>query len=308
MDEYAPLRCRSQVTVQRYRQLAGYVTTGKTPEIVAAADTPLRSLSHHILEPALLSLLYAPALRREHLSARTVGHVGSLIRVALKTAARLDLLPSNPMAKVELPRFIAPDIRPLAPDEISAVRRVCRDRGGWTYPFVDLALASGCRRGELLALEWADVNWNDRILSVSKSLEQTSAGIRVKTTKSGKPRLLTLPREAIRVLYAHFQSQALSVMGATVFSDPKTAGKLRPSLVSQAIVRRLHEAGIRGASLHTLRHTHATHLLSRGVPLSTIAARLGHADIDVTVRIYCHALRPDDQRAADAWDDLLSVA
>ncbi len=72
------------------------------------------------------------------------------------------------------------------------------------------------------------------------------------------------------------------------------------------IVRRLRKAGIADASFHTLRHTHASNLLSRGVPLPAVSARLGHADANVTARVYSHALPADDPRAADAWDTLIS--
>jgi integrase len=77
--------------------------------------------------------------------------------------------------------------------------------------------------------------------------------------------------------------------------------------VSQTIVRRLEKAGIPDASLHTLRHTHASHLLSRGVPLPAVSARLGHADVNITARLYSHALPLDDRRAADQWDALLAT-
>lgn len=72
------------------------------------------------------------------------------------------------------------------------------------------------------------------------------------------------------------------------------------------IVRRLRKAGITHASLHSLRHTHASSLLSRGVPLSTVAARLGHSDQTTTLRIYSHALVEDDRRAADAWESVVA--
>lgn len=77
---------------------------------------------------------------------------------------------------------------------------------------------------------------------------------------------------------------------------------LAPDLVSQTIVRRLQKAGIKDASLHTLRHTHASHLLSNGVPLPVVSARLGHADVNITAKIYGHALPDDDARAANAWE------
>jgi integrase len=71
------------------------------------------------------------------------------------------------------------------------------------------------------------------------------------------------------------------------------------------VVRRLKKAGIK-ASLHSLRHTHASSLLSKGVPLPAVSARLGHVDCNITARIYSHAIPDDDNRAVDAWEKVLN--
>jgi integrase len=94
--------------------------------------------------------------------------------------------------------------------------------------------------------------------------------------------------------------------GDIVFCQPD-GSYLWPHLVSQTIVRRLGKAGIENASLHTLRHTHASNLLSKGVPLPAVSARLGHADTNITARIYSHALPDDDQRAADTWESVVKA-
>ena len=94
--------------------------------------------------------------------------------------------------------------------------------------------------------------------------------------------------------------------GELMFCRPDGAC-LKPDLVSQTIVRRLQKAGIKGASLHTSRHTLASHLLSNGVPLPVVSARLGHSDLNVTARIYSHMLPDDDARAADAWNRWLLI-
>lgn len=67
----------------------------------------------------------------------------------------------------------------------------------------------------------------------------------------------------------------------------------------------MRKAGIKNASLHPLRHSNATNLLSKGVPLSAVSARLGHADPNITNRIYNDALPLDNQRAADEWDVII---
>jgi integrase len=205
------------------------------------------------------------------------------------------------MSKVELPASLRSQVRGLTSAEIGALRDACR--GDWTFPFVELALATGCRRGELLALEWRDVGFQTRTITVERSIEQTRAGVRCKSTKSDRTRRFTLPEIAIEALWHqrfHFGSARL------VFAGPD-GGYRKPDLVSQVVVRRMVRAGIRDASLHSLRHTHASHLLSRGVPLPAVSARLGHVDSNITARIYAHALPMDDARSAAAWDSVIGV-
>lgn len=278
---------------------ADYVVCGPTNELAAVARTTVAKLQHIDLEAGLLSLLTMPGVRRDHLSTRTVRHIGSVVCAALNKAWLLDLAPSNPMLKVQLPVLDPRDVRALTPAEICALRDSCR--GDWMFAFVELALATGCRRGELLALEWTDLNWTGRSITIARSLEQTRAGLRIKCTKGKRPRVFALPVIAIEAL----RSQKLTSRGRLIFSDDD-GDYLKPDLISQMVVRRIRKAGITDASLHSLRHAHATNLLSRGVALPVISARLGHANPDVTARIYCHALPPDDQRAADEWDRMLA--
>jgi len=232
--------------------------------------------------------------------------------VALNEDVDQELLASNPMFRLKLPPMQIREARSLTSDEICAVREACR--GDWTFVLVELALAAGGRRGELLALQWPDVDWAAKYLHVSKSLEQTAAGLRVKTTKSKKPRRFRLPQSAITALQFHREKQAQhrEFFAADyrdldlIFAKPD-GDYLEPDLVSQTVVRRLRAAGIMNASFHTLRHTHASYLLSRGVPLPVVSARLGHRDCNVTARIYAHALPSDDGRAADEWDTIVGV-
>jgi integrase len=177
---------------------------------------------------------------------------------------------------------------------------------------VELALATAARRGELLALQWADLDWASRTLTVSKSLEQTKAGLRVKRPKNEKVRSFRLPQSAIAALsFVSDQQKEQRRSFAGDYQDnglifcEADGGHYEPDLVSQVVIRRMRKAGIKQGSLHTLRHTHASNLLSRGMPLPAVSARLGHCDTNVTARIYSHALPADDQRAADVWDSLI---
>lgn len=309
MSTYAVQTCQPK-TIERYTQLTTYITRAGNAELAALAETPISSLKHAPLESALLALMREPAKRRKHISARTVRHVAGVLQVALDEAFRLDMIAVNPMLKVRLPKVERVEARALTQEEMDRLRSVCR--GDWTLTFVDISLATGARRGELLSLEWSDIDWLNVTVTISKSLEQTRAGLRVKRPKNGRVRKFRLGQTAIASLrFLQEQQQERRRLfgpdykGELVFCEPD-GSHLRPDLVSQTIVRRMQKAGIKDASLHTLRHTLASHLLSNGVPLPVVSARLGHADVNITARIYSHMLPDDDARAADTWDRLIS--
>jgi integrase len=148
-------------------------------------------------------------------------------------------------------------------------------------------------------------------LTVGKSLEETSAGLRIKRPKSGRVRKFRIGPTAVAALrfqqeqqIEHRRMYGADYRGDLIFCR-SDGSYLWPHLVSQTIVRRVQKAGIKHASLHTLRHTHASNLISVGLPLPAVSARLGHADVNITARIYSHAMPDDDARAADAWETVV---
>ena len=167
----------------------------------------------------------------------------------------------------------------------------------------------------MLCLRWPDVSWATSMLTVDESLEQTKAyGLQVKSTKGRETRQIRLGKAAMDTLRFHREQQAehSRLFGEDyrtdldlIFCQP-SGDYLDPALFSQHVVRRMKKAKISGASAHSLRHTHATHLLSRGVPLATVSERLGHKDQMTTLRIYSHALPRDANRAAETWDAVIN--
>jgi len=310
LRDYAPQRCTPK-TIERYQQLASYILDATDGEPAALAATPLDALTPAEVERTLYALLRIKAKRKEHLSPKSVREIAGVLSVSLNKAFRLGKILVNPLLRVELPKAATVKARSLTPDEIQQLRSACA--GDWTFTFVELALATGARRGELLALTWPDVDWLTATLTVSKSVEETEAdGIRIKTPKNGRPRKFRIGPTAIAALrFLHEQQQEYRRLYGEqyqhhdlVFSLPDGSYFL-PHLVSQTIRRRVKKAGIKNASLHTLRHTHASILLSKNVPLPAVSARLGHADTNITARVYSHFLPEDDARAADAWEAVI---
>jgi integrase len=157
-----------------------------------------------------------------------------------------------------------------------ADRLVAAAEGEWRTMIL-VAMRTGMRMGELLGLRWVDVDLSAGRINVRQAYVKGHFGL----PKSGKPREIPLGDEVIEVLAAHRHER-----GPLVFCDaagkPFTAG-----LLAWPLKRALKRAGLREIGWHTCRHSFASHLAMRGVPLKVIQELLGHASIATTM-IYAH--------------------
>jgi integrase len=148
-----------------------------------------------------------------------------------------------------------------------------------------LALATGMRRGELLALQWGDIDLDSGTLRVERSLEETKAGLRLKSPKTKRGRRnISLPPSAVVVLRAHkvklLELRLALGMGniapeTLVFSTIE-GGLLRPRNLSKAWSRVQAEKKLPRVSFQALRFSHVSVLIRSGVDVLTISRRLGH--------------------------------
>jgi integrase len=184
--------------------------------------------------------------------------------------------------------------------------------GPWLRTYLEVAAATGCRRGELLALRWSDIV--DGRAMISRSLTQTRDVLGFKCTKTEKPRPVALPESAIVALEAHRQKQDefrrqfgpdYRIDLDLIFANPDGT-MLKPDSISasvSALFKRLKIPKPKGAALHLLRHSHTSHLLASGVPLPAVSARLGHSSMRTTQEIYGHMIHGQDDEAARRWDE-----
>jgi integrase len=176
------------------------------------------------------------------------------------------------MDGIELPKLTRR--APKVVEKGGVEKLLTRARNTRLYPLTLLGIATGARRGELLALQWADIDLETGLMNAKKSPEQTKAGLRVQSTKSEKPRRFAVPAGALDALREHHTDQARDreFFGADyqahspVFCGPEGT-YYSPDRVGARIVEVMKKAGLAGVSLHSLRHTHAGELLSAGVPI-----------------------------------------
>ena len=305
LDEHAKHRCTPK-TLERYEQLGQHA-------IKYLGDTEVQSLAPIAIESMLNSLRNCGDRKDEAhpngrpLSPRTVRHIAFLIHDSLESAVRWNILPTNPMDRVVLPKVGKKEVTALDKEDLNQLLGAFR--GTSLFPLFVTAASTGCRRGELLALQWRDIDFQTAMITISKSLEQTKKGLRIKSTKSNETRRFPLPSVAIDVLLEHRRNQqqqdpkeVLHTDLGLVFCRPDGT-YCKPDQISSRIAEVTAKAGLRGISLHSMRHSHASQLLSQGVPIPTVSKRLGHANPSITLKLYSHALESDELDAAKRWDD-----
>jgi integrase len=299
-------------TVERYHQQAAYFD----PELL---KMPLSEITSLHLSREWKRLLERGGHHRRTkqprpLSAKTVRNVTGVVSSAFARAIRWGLTSTNPVINSEPPRVKKHRGIALTP----AQQRMVIDAA--TSPwclrtYLEVVAATGCRRGEMLALRWSDIQ--DGRAMIARSLTQTKDLLEFKGTKTEEPRAVSLPLSALAALNAHrkCQDQFRQQFGQDyradldlIFAEPD-GNRLRPDSVSSAVsllFRRLKLP--KGTSLHSLRHTHTSHLLASGVPLPAVSARLGHGSIRTTQEIYSHMIHGQDDEAARRWEQFQKQA
>ena len=272
------------------------------------------------LKPMQIQSYYDEALstgrRRDGkgLSPQTVLHHHRVLKGALRQAVLWQLLSRNPADAVVPPRPEVAKVRVLTEEETATL--LASIRTSVLYPPTALALATGMRRGEVLGLRWAEVDFDEGKLRVVATLGQTKAGVSFGEPKTAKSRrVVALPRSVVETLRAHKAKQAKArlLLGSAYMDHglvfPLPDGRpWEPDRFTESFLSFADKHGFEGLRFHDLRHTHATQLLRGGLHPKVVSERLGHSNIGITLNTYSHVLPDMQQEAAIAIDKVLRVA
>jgi integrase len=259
---------------------------------------------------------------------RTVHHLHDLLRCVLNFGVRRELVSRNVaslIAPEDLPKAPKPEPKALEETEVTRLLEAARTPSGrsakrgylssesWFYPAVAFSVYTGARRGEVLAVQWSDLNFAAKSVTIRRSLAETkTAGRFFKGTKNGKGRTIALPGPLATILEEHQQRQEQDrkALGGAYKDDDLIFARADGSFVkpwnyAAAVKDLAQRAKVTAISLHDLRDTHASILAKKGVGIEVISKRLGHSNIAVTGERYLFVYQERDAQAASLLDTLV---
>jgi integrase len=236
----------------------------------------------------------------------------TVLHKALDQAVSDGLIQRNATKGVKVPHTTREEIRPLTPEQARALLEAARgDRYEALYV---LALHTGLRQGELLSLKWEDVELEDAVIRVKRTLTRVGGKVTLGPPKTNESRRsVGLTPKAVEALRDHLSRQleerkemsSLYCPDNLVFAN-ESGGIINPSnLRNRFFARLLQHARLSKIRFHDLRHTCATLLLSRNVNPKIVSEMLGHSSISITLDTYSHVLPNMQENAVTALNDIL---
>jgi integrase len=261
------------------------------------------------LSPRQIDELYALRLT-EGYAVETVRAIHRMLHKALQDAVKWRLLAANPCNHVNQPQPVKPDIHPLMKEQ--ALQLLQAAKGDRFEALLTLAVATGMRRGELLALRWADIDLEEGSLWVRHTITRIGKHGLVEhepKTASSKRKIL-LPRFVLTALLQHrgLQAEMRAKAGEAwherdiVFTNAR-GGFVEPAHLGKKFKQLLKAANLPDMRFHDLRHSAATILLGMGVPVKLVQELLGHSHFAMTMDRYSHVLPSMQRGMMDRLDD-----
>jgi integrase len=236
------------------------------------------------------------------LAAKTVANTQVVLHKALADAVRLGLLEYNVVAAIDPPRVPRPQ---LSVWDVDQLREFLTVAGAHRLSAAFVLLATtGMRRSEVLGLRWSDIDFDDRSLSIVRTLTVVAGRPVVAAPKTAASRrLVYLDTRTIDVLRAHRDASTIS-RDDYVFRSAD-GQPINPASFSNTFDRLVARSGLPRIRLHDLRHTYATLALRLGTHPVLLSERLGHTSIAVTIDRYSHVVPSIDRNAADVVAQLV---
>ncbi|WP_109488526.1 tyrosine-type recombinase/integrase [Occallatibacter savannae] len=301
LDRWLHLAARPRLRAKSYADYAALLARYIRP-----------SLGGHTLQdlkPLEIQATYQSMLDRK-LSPRTIQYTHSVLHAALEQAVRWGQLAQNPANGLALPKIERKIPRVLTVDEARRfLRAALETRYGAVFA---LALTSGLRPSELVALRYADIDWLRQTVTIERALVKGKGWQFQGTKRPASRRQVKLHNWVLQLLRAKRQETVPTVSGADPGScqifQTLSGQPLNSDYLGRELKRILAQAGLPRIRLYDLRHTAASLALAAHVPAKVISEQLGHTTVAFTLDRYAHLLPHLQTEAAERVEALLAIA
>ncbi len=259
----------------------------------------------------------ANELNGKPLSPKSVRHHLSLISDVFGYAVKMGVVSENPCSKVTLPKNEQSEKEIYTPEQVARFLDLLNDEPIKYRAFFNLAIYSGFRRGELLGLEWKDIDFENNVISVRRTSCYTpDRGIYTDTTKTKmSQRTLKFPQQImdlLKELREYQNDEALKFGDKWVETDrlfTKDNGEPQhPNTTYTWLERFCKRNNLPFYGLHSFRHLFASLLVNGGVDIVTVSGALGHSNVSTTSNIYCHMLENSRAKVSDVITGALNLS
>ena len=175
--------------------------------------------------------------------------------------------------------------------------------------YIALSVDTGCRRGELCGLQWSDIDWKNKTITVSRNLQYTAQkGAYVAMPKNGKTRAVDIGDDSAALLKLLQDEQSQHHLSPWVFSQEGTNEPIHPQSPTRFFKKFGERHNIPDFHPHLLRHSAASIAITHGADVVSVSQRLGHSDTAVTLRMYAHANEESIRKAGQTMRQAIKDA
>ncbi len=269
----------------------------------------LKNLNTKILEEFYLKLKTDTTFADKTIKAHY-----QIINCALNCAMKWGYINTNPNNNVEPIKVKKKEIQFYTPDELDIFMQCLQKESIRNQAIINLALASGCRRGELTGLTWDDIDFNNYTITINKITQYVAGyGTFEKETKTETSnRNIYVGANTINLLkkYKAEQLEKQLLLGdkwgnsKRIFTS-EYGNDMHPNTPSKILERIIKKNNLKRITFHGLRHTYTTQLISNSVQPQIISKSLGHSNLAITHNIYSHFFEDEYKEVANIMDNVL---
>lgn len=266
------------------------------------------------VRPADVQTIFT-VMQEQNKSHSTLQKCKVVLNLLFKMAYLQDLIDKNPMDKVLLPKMTQTEkmktqtVEAFSADELRYILNCLEQEPEKWRIYIKLLVQTGCRRGEITALCWRDIDFQTGEVNISKSAvydtgtKETIIG----TPKSGKSRKVYISKELLQELKNYRVSKAAeNCIAPYIFTRENSAECMHAQTPTRYFQKFGERYGVKNFHPHKLRHSFASVALTNGADITTVSELLGHADPVITLRVYAHANEESKQKAANLVQELLA--